>query len=267
MGIAESRAEVIKGFDAFTTFETTYIAEVFAVYEDVCPTPALWERAFGELFPCFDTPEEVSKAFNLLDSDGNGLIDGRELIGALALISRGRLSDRMQLLFEIYDLNKEGEMAFDEVFLMLRMTMSGLRRLVGIASPPSKIVSAMTRQIYKSCQKHRDHRISQEDWFMWWSRDASARNALKMFVWTPEDQRGLPPSDQFIMVDYAKVAADPDGSHSGRPSSAGRRRKTSAQPGLSVPHAPGSRASYCVSPSPQGGPVSPGLMVPLSPVR
>merc|ERR1719235_975428 len=217
---------------------------------------------------CFNTPEECAKAFNLLDTDGNGLIDGRELLGALTLISRGRLSDRMDLLFHIFDLNKEQEMAFDEVFLMLRMTMSGLRRLVGIASPPAKIVSAMTRQIYKNAQKHRDHRISQEDWFLWWSRDASARNALKMFVWTPEDQRGLPPSDQFIMVDYAKVAADPDGSHLGRPGSANRRRKTSAQPGLTVPQAPGSRASFRASPSPSPhGPMPPGLMVPLSPVR
>jgi len=211
MGIAESRAEVIKGFEEFTNFETPQIGAMFQQYEDVCPTPALWERAFGELMGCFNTPEECAKAFNLLDTDGNGLIDGRELLGALTLISRGRLSDRMDLLFHIFDLNKEQEMAFDEVFLMLRMTMSGLRRLVGIASPPAKIVAAMTRQIYKNAQKHRDHRISPDDWFGWWSRDASCRNALKMFVWSPEDQRGLPPSEQFIMVDYAKVAADPDG--------------------------------------------------------
>merc|ERR1719158_58793 len=203
---------------------------------------------------CFDTPEECAKAFNLLDSDGNGLIDGRELLGALTLISRGRLSDRMQLLFEIYDLNKEGEMAFDEVFLMLRMSMSGLRRLVGIASPPSKIVSAMTRQIYKNCQKHRDHRISQEDWFGWWSRDASCRNALKMFVWSPEDQRGLPPSDQFIMVDYAKVAADPDGFlHTNQvPGGKGGANRTSSAAGtnLKVPGAPASGGSRGASPLP-----------------
>merc|ERR1719191_2554448 len=199
---------------------------------------------------CFNTPEECAKAFNLLDTDGNGLIDGRELLGALTLISRGRLSDRMDLLFHIFDLNKEQEMAFDEVFLMLRMTMSGLRRVVGIAAPPAKIVSAMTRQIYKNAQKHRDHRIAPDDWFNWWSRDASCRNALKMFVWSPEDQRGLPPSEQFIMVDYAKVAADPEGNHSGRPSSGGRKRKVSAQPGLAVPPVPGSRSSFCASPSP-----------------
>merc|ERR1719333_63093 len=214
---------------------------------------------------CFNTPEECAKAFNLLDTDGNGLIDGRELLGALTLISRGRLSDRMDLLFHIFDLNKEQEMAFDEVFLMLRMTMSGLRRLVGIASPPAKIVSAMTRQIYKNAQKHRDHRISPDDWFTWWSRDASCRNALKMFVWTPEDQRGLPTTDQYILVDYAKVAADPDGilhtMKSGspsmlRPSSGGRRRKISSQAhgetSLQVPSAPkglpGSRSSSPIAP-------------------
>lgn len=242
MGIAESRAELIKGFEDITNFETTHIGEMVEQYEDVCPTPALWERAFCQLLNCFQTEEGSQKAFHLFDTDGNGLIDGRELLGGMALISRGRLTDRMDLLFSIFDLNKEQEMAYDEVFLMLRMTMSGLRKLVGIASPPAKIVSAMTRQIYRNAHKHRDHRITPDDWFNWWSRDASCRNALKMFVWTPDDQRGLPPPDQFIMVDYAKVVADPDGLQPSKAPSSGN---------LKVPGAPGSqRGSSRGGPSP-----------------
>merc|ERR1719456_130359 len=159
---------------------------------------------------CFNTPEECAKAFNLLDTDGNGLIDGRELLGALTLISRGRLSDRMDLLFHIFDLNKEQEMAYDEVFLMLRLTMSGLRKMVGIAAPPAKIVIAMTQQVYKCAQKHKDHRINVDDWYNWWSRDASCRNALKMFAWGAEDQRGLPANTELRFVDYAKAAVEPD---------------------------------------------------------
>merc|ERR1719169_20772 len=68
----------------------------------------------------------------------------------------------------------------------------------------------MTRQIYKNAQKHRDHRISPDDWYNWWSRDASCRNALKMFAWTPEDQRGLPANTELRFVDYAKAAVEPD---------------------------------------------------------
>merc|ERR1712046_534352 len=132
------------------------------------------------------------------------------------------------------------------------MTMAGLRRLVGIASPPAKIVSAMTRQIYKTAQKHRDHRISPDDWYLWWSKDASCRNALKMFAWTPEDQRGLPSSDQFIMVDYAKVAADPDGFLQAQAAMIGQGDGT-LKPGknasvLKIPGGPGSSRN---SPSPQ----------------
>lgn len=210
MGIAESRAEVIKGLEPLTDFNVDEVRRLFKTFEDVCPTPAVWEVAFGELLGCFSSREETNKAFQLLDTDGNGLVDGRELLGALSILSQGHLEERMALLFEIFDLNKEGEMAFDEVFLMLRLSMFGLRKMVGIASPPEKIVMAMTQQIYKSSQKHKDHRVVNADWYNWWSRDASCRNALKMFVWIPEDQRGLPTPQDLHFVDYAKAAVEPE---------------------------------------------------------
>lgn len=207
MGIVLSRAEVVRGLEPVMLFTTDQVRGIFKTFEDTCPVPALWERAFYELLGCFQ-PDQCSKAFSVMDTDNNGLIDAREVLGALAMVSRGHLTDRMTLLFDIFDLDKENEMAFDECFLMLRRTMGGLRKMVGTSAPPEKVIHHMVKQVWKNAKKHRDVRILPRDWLDWWSRDASCRNALKMFTWQPEDHRGLPTPDQLLSVDYTKGTSD-----------------------------------------------------------
>jgi len=231
MGVVLTRAELVRGLEPVSAYTVEGVRLIFQRFEDVCPTPALWERAFAELFGCFASGEAVTKAFMVLDTDGNGLIDARETIAGLAIVSKGHLSDRMRLVFDIFDLNGEKELHFDECFLMLRRSMAGLRKLTAIVMPPEKIVHNMTKQIWKSARKHRNNAIIQEDWQNWWSHDASMRSALKMVTWKPEEQRGLPTPDQQTNVDYTKGATDEDGAAFGdkhkRASAAAGQSRTS----------------------------------------
>jgi len=207
MGVVLTRAELVKGLEPVASFTVQDVRGMFEQFEECCPVPALWERAFHELVGRF-TPEACAKAFLVLDTDSNGFVDARETLGAFAVLSRGHLSDRMSLLFEVFDLNKEKSIAFDECFLMLRRTMGGLRKMIAIAIPPEKVIHNMTKQVWKSARKHRDTRVSPEEWHTWWSADASIRSALKMVTWQPEDQRGLPTPDQLLNVDYTRGIAD-----------------------------------------------------------
>jgi len=174
----------------------------------VCPTPTLWERAFYELLDCFPSAEACSKAFAILDSDSDGFVDALETFGALAVLCKGHLTDRLKLLFDIFDLNKENDMGFDEAFLMLRRTTGGLRKITGLVAPPEQVIQLMVQQIWKYAKKHRDVRIGPADWQSWWERDATCRHALQAFVLRPEDQRGLPTPDKWLNIDYAKDAAN-----------------------------------------------------------
>uniref|UniRef100_A0A7S1WWT8 EF-hand domain-containing protein n=1 Tax=Alexandrium catenella TaxID=2925 RepID=A0A7S1WWT8_ALECA len=202
MGVKLSRAQVVSGLEPTSAFTVETIRAIFQKFEDCCPSPALWERAFYELLGCFSSPEAARKAFTVLDTDVNGLIDAREIIGALAILSKGHLKERMALLFDIFDLNKERAIAFDECFLLLRRTMGGLRKTIAISIPPEKVIYNMTKQVWKIAKKHKDTRVSLEEWYTWWGTDASIRIALKMVTWKPEDQRGLPTPDHFVNVDY-----------------------------------------------------------------
>jgi len=154
--------------EPLSALTTTKTRAIFEDYEESCPMPAIWERAFHELL-------------------GNQ--------GA---------TKRMRLLFDIFDLNKAEELTFDGAFLMLRRTMAGMRKMVGILTPPDKVIHNMTRQIWKAARKHRSSTIVHEEWLAWWSCDASIRSALKMVTWKPEDSNGLPTPDQWTNTDYTR---------------------------------------------------------------
>lgn len=219
------RAEVVRGLEPLAGVDVNHAKKLHTHFEEVCSMPTLWERSFEELLGCFKTPEAAMKAFRVLDTDNNGLVDARELLGALSVMSSGHLTERMTLLFDIFDCNGEKEMAFDECFLMIRRTLVGLRKMVGIHTPPEKVIHNMTKQVWRLARKHREDRITHSDWYTWWSADASCRNGLKMFVWKPEEQRGLPTPDHYMNVDYTKAVNDTlieaatPGAKPGRPSS------------------------------------------------
>jgi len=244
MGVVLTRAEVVKGLEPVASFNVDRVRSMFQEFEDVCSTPALWERAFYELLGCFANPEQCARGFAVLDTDGNGFIDARETLGALAVISKGHLTDRMALVYDIFDLNKQKEMAFDECFLMLRRTMAGLRKIIGILTPPEKVIHNMTKQVWKQAKKHRDSRILPDEWQAWWSSDSSIRSALKMVIWKPEDQRGLPTPDQLLNYDYTRSAEENrkgeefgDGRQGSRPSSAIPFKKQGSRRGSRNPEA------------------------------
>jgi len=153
MGVVLSRAEVVRGLEPLTTFSIDGVGRLVNRYEDCCPMPALWERAFHELLGCFSTPEACKKAFFVLDTDQNGIVDALELLGALAVVSKGHLAERMKLVYDIFDFNKEGAMAFDECFLMLRRTMGGMRKMFGIALPPETVIHSMVKAVWNSAKK------------------------------------------------------------------------------------------------------------------
>jgi len=208
MGLVVNKAEVSRGLEPVAQMTTPYVRQVFAQFEEMCPTPAIWERAFYELLGCFASAEACSKAFNAMDTDNNGLVDARELMGSLAIVSRGHLNDRMTLLFDIFDHNRENDMSSDECFLMMRRTVGGLKKMVGLMPPSEKVINTMVKQVWKQANKEKHERITPEDWKIWWMKDGTARGALKLFTWSSAEHRGLPTPGQWVTIDYAKGSED-----------------------------------------------------------
>lgn len=264
------RAEVVRGLEPLAGMDINHARRLHKGFEEVGNMPALWERSFEEMLGCFKTPGSSIRAFRVLDTDNNGLIDARELLGSLSVMSSGHLTERMTLLFDIFDLNGEKEMAFDECCLMIRRTLLGLRKMVGINTPPEKVIHNMAKQVWRSARKNREDRISHSDWYTWWSADASCRNGLKMFVWKAEEARGLPSSDQYSNVDYTKTQSETilEKSNAGHRGS-GPHLSPVASVGLTAGLGAPRRASFSANVDREGniGRVTPDDEFPVTPSR
>eukprot|EP00931_Biecheleriopsis_adriatica_P011092 TRINITY_DN112169_c0_g1_i1.p1 TRINITY_DN112169_c0_g1~~TRINITY_DN112169_c0_g1_i1.p1 ORF type:complete len:248 (+),score=33.35 TRINITY_DN112169_c0_g1_i1:38-745(+) len=213
MGIHLARLQVVNGLEPLTVCSTARVRSMYERYEDICPSHALWERAFYELLDCWDdSPEACSRAFQILDTDGAGVVDAREIMAAMAVLSRGHLKDRMSLLFDIFDLNKEGTISYGDCTVMLARTLVGLHKMVSSKVPSDAVIDNMVFQVWRVARKHKASRIAVEDLHCWWCKDAVVRAVLEAFTYSPEETSGLPTPEQFTSVNYAKgITQDADG--------------------------------------------------------
>ena len=67
--------------------------------------------------------------FNLLDDNGNGLIDSFEIFSILAIFSDSRVEDRIRFMFDFFDLNDYGYLEDTDIQFMLFVVMQGINKL------------------------------------------------------------------------------------------------------------------------------------------
>ena len=65
----------------------------------------------------------VEQMFQLIDQDGNGFISFREFLNMIVIFAKGSPEDKIKLMFDMYDVDKSGQLSRDEFRKMLKAMM------------------------------------------------------------------------------------------------------------------------------------------------
>ena len=84
----------------------------------------------------------VEQMFQLIDKDGNGFISFREFADMIVIFARGNPEDKIKLMFDMYDIDRTGELHKDEFKKMLKAMMELVNAIVS-ANQMDQLINQM----------------------------------------------------------------------------------------------------------------------------
>jgi len=100
-----------------SSYTPEQIRQWHAAFLHDCPDGKLTPRQFTEVYkkfyPEYEAEEYTSHVFVTFDTDRNGFIDFTEFLLAVNINSNGSVKDKLGLTFDIYDINKNGQVSIE----------------------------------------------------------------------------------------------------------------------------------------------------------
>ncbi|GJJ75724.1 neuronal calcium sensor 1 [Entomortierella parvispora] len=186
MGKSQSKlsTEELKELQRTTNFDKKELQQWYKGFIKDCPSGELdkteFQKIYKQFFPFGDPSTFADYVFNVFDSNKNGKIEFKEFIVALSVTSRGDLEDKLQWAFQLYDIDNDQTITFNEMLSIV----DAIYKMVGtmVKLPPDEDTPhKRVSKIFALMDKDSDGRLTFEEFKEGSMKDPTIVQALSLY--------------------------------------------------------------------------------------
>ncbi|KAA8914518.1 hypothetical protein FN846DRAFT_1006820 [Sphaerosporella brunnea] len=177
-------AEQLTELQQATLFERKELQQWYKGFLKDCPSGSLnkseFQKIYKQFFPFGDPTTFADYVFNVFDADRSGSIDFKEFIVALSVTSRGTLEDKLNWAFQLYDIDGDGEISYDEMLQIVEAIYKMVGSMVKLPEDedtPQKRVA----KIFRMMDKDENGSLTLDEFREGSQRDATIVSALSLY--------------------------------------------------------------------------------------
>merc|ERR1712113_493670 len=142
--------------------------------------PTLTRKSCKQFFPFGDPSSFADYVLNVFDADKSGSIDFKEFICALSVTSRGKMEDKLDWAFQLYDIDGDGKISYDEMLAIVEAIYKMVGSMVKLPEDedtPEKRV----KKIFRMMDKDENGSLDMAEFKEGSKRDETIVSALSLY--------------------------------------------------------------------------------------
>jgi len=167
-----------------TLFERKELQQWYKGFLKDCPTGSLgkddFQKIYKQFFPFGDPSTFADYVFKVFDADDSGLIDFKEFIVALSVTSRGTLEDKLNWAFQLYDIDGDGEISYDEMLMIVEAIYKMVGSMVKLPEDEDTPQKRVTK-IFRMMDKDENGSLTLDEFREGSQKDATIVSALSLY--------------------------------------------------------------------------------------